>query len=81
MRAGVALLLAYSLGLGLSFLALAAGAGTPRVSAILRRNARGIEIAGGAVLIGIGMLMLTGVWLSLFAPLQRALSGAGWPPI
>jgi cytochrome c-type biogenesis protein len=79
--AGVGLLLAYSLGLGLPFLALAAGAGTPRVSGFIRRHAHGIEIVGGAVLIAIGVLMLTGVWLSLFAPLQRALSGAGWPPI
>lgn len=79
--AGVSLLIAYSLGLGLPFLALAAGAGTPRVMGSLRRHARGMEAVGGTLLIVIGVLMVTGVWLSFFAPLQRALSGSGWPPI
>jgi cytochrome c-type biogenesis protein len=79
--AGVSLLIAYSFGLGLPFLALAAGSGTPRVLSFLRTNARGIERVGGSLLIGIGVLMVTGVWLSFFSPLQRALSGAGWPPI
>lgn len=79
--AGVSLLVAYSLGLGLPFIALAAGAGTPGVLGLLRRNARHIEHVGGVVMIGIGVLMVSGVWLSLFAPMQQALSGAGWPPI
>lgn len=79
--AGVALLVAYSLGLGIPFLALAAGAGTPRAMGALRRHAASIERVGGAILISIGVLMLSGVWLSLFAPLQRALTGSGWPPI
>jgi cytochrome c-type biogenesis protein len=81
MGTGVALLVAYSLGLGIPFLALAAGAGTPRAMGALRQHAAGIERLGGALLIAIGVLMLTGVWLSLFAPLQRALTGSGWPPI
>ncbi len=73
--AGTSLLLAYSLGLALPFLALAAGAGTPAVIVMLRRHGRGFETGGGLLLIGIGALMLTGVWQWLFAPLQRALSG------
>ncbi len=79
--AGASLLLAYSLGLALPFLALAAGAGTPAVIVMLRRHGRGFETGGGLLLIGIGALMLTGVWQWLFAPLQRALSGTGWPPL
>ena len=79
--AGVSLLIAYSFGLGLPFLALAAGAGTPRVMGLLRRHARSMEAVGGTLLMVIGVLMVTGVWLSLFSPLQRALSGSGWPPI
>jgi cytochrome c-type biogenesis protein len=81
MGAGVALLIAYSVGLGIPFLVLAAGAGTPRAMGVLRRNASRIERIGGALLMVIGLLMITGLWLSLFAPLQRALTGSGWPPI
>lgn len=79
--AGASLLVAYSLGLALPFLALAAGAGTPAVMATLRRHARGIEMGGGLLLIAIGVLMLSGAWQWLFAPLQRAISGTGWPPL
>jgi len=40
-----------------------------------------MEGVGGTLLMVIGVLMVTGVWLSLSSLLQRALSGSGWPPI
>ncbi len=79
---GGALLLVYSLGLGLPFVLLAYGyAGSGRVFAWLRRHGRGIEVAGGSILIVTGVLMITGRWQQLFAPLLRWFAQTGWPPV
>ena len=79
---GAALLLTYSLGLGLPFLLLAAGVGgAGRTSAWLRRHGRGVEVAGGAILVLMGFLMITGAWLPLFTPILRFFSRSGWPPV
>jgi cytochrome c-type biogenesis protein len=77
-----ALLFVYSLGLGLPFLLLAFGvARTGRLFAWLRRHGRAIEAVGGGVLIAMGVLMITGRWVQLFAPLLRIFSRTGWPPV
>ena len=60
---GVALIVAYCLGLGLPFVLLAFGS----VSALrgvgwLRRNARVIQVVGGIALILVGVALVTGVW-------------------
>lgn len=79
---GAMLLLAYSLGLGIPFLLLAWGySRSERLSGWFRRHARGVEVTGGAVLVGMGVLMITGAWLRLFAPLLRLYATKGWPPI
>lgn len=79
---GAALLLTYSIGLGVPFLLLARGIGSQgRVNSWLRRNGRAIERAGGLFLVGMGILMVTGVWLSLFTPILRLFSRTGWPPV
>jgi len=79
---GAALLLAYSLGLGLPFLLLAVGIGRGgRLTASLRRHGRAVELAGGSVLITMGVLMISGAWLRLFTPVLRLFSRAGWPPL
>jgi len=79
---GASLLFVYSLGLGVPFLLLAYGyTGASRPFDWLRRRSRGIEIAGGAVLITMGVLMITGQWTRLFTPVLRLFSRAGWPPI
>lgn len=60
---GAVLGLAYALGLGIPFLLLAAGLGwMGSTIAWMRRHVRAINIAGGAMLILIGLLMVTGVW-------------------
>ena len=79
---GASLLFAYSLGLGIPFLLLALGfARMARASGWLRRHSKGVERTGGAVLMLMGVLMITGQWLALFSPLVRWFSQHRWPPI
>lgn len=79
---GAALLFVYSLGLGVPFLLLAFGvAKTGRLFGWLRRHGRAIEVLGGSVLVLMGVLMITGRWVQLFAPLLRIFSRSGWPPV
>ncbi len=60
---GVALIVAYCLGLGLPFVILAFGsAGALRGVGWLRRNARGIQIFGGVLLVAVGIALVTGAW-------------------
>ncbi len=79
---GGLLLALYSLGLGLPFIALALGFQRARGSLEwLRRHGRAIERAGGFLLLGVGVLFVTGNWSGLFIPFQRRLAELGWPPI
>lgn len=79
---GAALLTLYSLGLGIPFV-LAAVWFRKAHSTLdwLRRNGRRIELAGGSMLIIVGVLFTTGIWQSIFIPLQRTFARLGWPPI
>ena len=71
---GIVLALAYSLGLGLPFLLIAAGYERfGRVSAFLRRHQRGIQLFGGALLFVVGLLLVTGLWESLTRHVQTTL--------
>jgi cytochrome c-type biogenesis protein len=60
---GVALVLAYCLGLGIPFVLLALGSGWA-VDAFgwLRRHTRAIQIFGGLLLIAVGVALVTGLW-------------------
>lgn len=79
---GATLLFVYSLGLGVPFIFLALGyARAGRAFGWFRRHGRGIELFGGGVLVVMGILMITGQWLSLFTPLIRWFSRHQWPPI
>lgn len=79
---GGALLGLYSLGLGVPFVLLALGfSRAQRSLGWLRRHGRHIEHAGGALLVGVGLLFVTGRWQQLFLPLQRWFAEFGWPPI
>ncbi|WP_404352156.1 cytochrome c biogenesis CcdA family protein [Phycicoccus jejuensis] len=63
---GATLAVAYGLGLGLPFLLVAAGLDRAgRLSGWLRRHQRTIQVFGGATLVLVGLLMLTGVWETL----------------
>ncbi len=79
---GGVLLVLYSAGLGIPFVLLALGfRRTNRSLEWLRRNGRAIEVAGGCLLVGIGLLFVTGRWERLFLPLQRWFAELGWPPV
>lgn len=79
---GALLLAIYSLGLGVPFILLALGFQRFRGSvAWLRRHGRSVERVGGLLLVGVGILFVTGAWRSFFLPLQREFARWGWPPI
>lgn len=79
---GAVLLMLYSAGLGVPFVALALGFNRAQRSlGWLRRNGRRIEVAGGALLVMVGLLFVTGRWQGYFQPLQRWFAEHGWPPV
>ncbi len=78
---GVVLTLAYCAGLGLPFVVIALGATRAvRVLGVLRRHTRRIQIAGGVLLVAVGVLLVSGRWGLLLAQLQVAIAGFT-PPI
>jgi cytochrome c-type biogenesis protein len=63
---GALLGVVYCLGIGIPFIAIAAGLGwAENALGWVKRHIRAINLAGGAVLIAIGLLMVSGLW-SLF---------------
>jgi cytochrome c-type biogenesis protein len=73
---GAILGLVYCLGLGLPFLLVALGLTWVTGSvAFLRRHIRAINITGGAILIIIGVLMVSGLWTQWIYQLQAVISG------
>jgi cytochrome c-type biogenesis protein len=60
---GVALVIAYCLGLGIPFVLLALGSGwAVNGFGWLRRHTRIIQIIGGVLLIAVGLALVTGAW-------------------
>lgn len=58
--------LMYGLGLGIPFLVMAIGFGWATKSATwVKRHMRTLNIVGGSVLIAVGVLMITGVWMMI----------------
>jgi cytochrome c-type biogenesis protein len=77
----VTLAVAYSLGIGLPFIAV--GLGFQRLIGVIkfvRRNSRWVTRIGGALLILVGLALVTGVWGELMIALQANI-GSGWVPI
>ncbi|MGA7147857.1 MAG: cytochrome c biogenesis protein CcdA [Microbacterium sp.] len=75
-----ALGVAYSLGLGIPFILLALGFGwATRSVAFVRRHIRIVNIVGGALLIVVGLLMVTGIWTEMMAQLQGVFSSVPLP--
>ena len=67
---------AYSLGLGVPFVIIAAGySRAGRTGSWLRRHGRGIHVFGGVLLLTVGVLMVTGIWTDLVAWVQANLVG------
>ena len=73
---GVVLTVAYCAGLGLPFVAIALGASRAvRALGWLRRHTRAIQVSGGALLVVVGLLLVSGLWGGLLAQLQTAVAG------
>lgn len=73
---GALLGLAYCLGLGVPFLLVALGLNwMADAIAWLKRHIRAINIVGGAMLVLIGALMVTGVWTLWVYSLQAVIGG------
>lgn len=75
---GIVLVLAYCLGLGVPFVLVAVLA--ERVVPVQRwlsRHSRATQVFGGVLLVGIGLLLLSGLWESMIRWLQAELV-TGW---
>jgi cytochrome c-type biogenesis protein len=73
---GAALSVAYCVGLGLPFLVIALGLGRSAAAlAFLRRHRLAISRVGGALLILIGLALVTGLWGSWTQSLQGLVAG------
>jgi cytochrome c-type biogenesis protein len=71
---GVGLASAYSLGLGLPFLLIAGGLSRAgRASRWLQAHSRGVQVAGGVVLLVVGFLLVTGWWEVVTTAMQARL--------
>lgn len=79
---GVALLVVYSLGLGLPFVwvAYAVARGHDRLG-WLRRHGHTIQGVGGWLLVVMGVAMVTGGWTLLMSRALAWFARLGWPPI
>lgn len=77
---GAALAFVYSLGLGLPFL-LAAASASRMMTAFdwPRRHARGVMRVGGAMLVAVGLLQVSGAWAAMIARMQGLISGFQLP--
>ncbi|MBN9605398.1 MAG: cytochrome c biogenesis protein CcdA [Actinomycetales bacterium] len=70
----------YCLGLGIPFVLVALGVGWVGGSlAFVRRHIRVVNIVGGALLVVIGVLMVTGVWRTLLSALGAVILGVESP--
>jgi cytochrome c-type biogenesis protein len=70
---GAGLLLAYSLGLGVPFLLIGLGAHRlVRSLSFIQRHYRWIAGISGAVMVTIGVLLVSGLWVTVLAPFLRA---------
>jgi cytochrome c-type biogenesis protein len=79
---GSALLLLYALGLAAPFALMTIALTTARrLVDFQRRHARALEIAGGVLMIAVGVLILQGGWQSWLGPATGWLNNHGWPPI
>ena len=79
---GMALLLLYSAGLGMPFIALAIWfERSERIRRWLSRRSRSLQQLGGAAMILVGIAYLTGIWSTIFTGIQGWLVKVGWPPI
>lgn len=79
---GLVLVIAYCLGLGVPFVLLALGGATAlRSVGFLRRHTRAVQLAGGALLVLVGVALVSGLWGQLVTWLQTGIVGSTTLPI
>lgn len=79
---GMLLLLLYSVGLGLPFIAVAVWfEKSQRPRRWMMRRSLLLERIGGVTMVAVGIGYVTGVWSTIFTGLQAWLARTGWPPI
>ncbi len=79
---GALLLALYAAGLGLPFLLLARSVTRGRMRlGWLRRHGRHIEVAGGVLLVAMGIAIATGGWTVLMSRMLVWYAQLGWPPL
>ena len=79
---GMLLLLLYSAGLGLPFIAIAVWfEKSQRLRRWMMRRSRLLQRIGGVTMVAVGVGYVTGVWTTIFTGLQGWLARTGWPPI
>lgn len=79
---GMLLLLLYSIGLGVPFIALAVWFDkSERPRKWMMRRSRLLQRIGGLTMVIVGIGYVSGVWATLFTGLQGWLARTGWPPI
>ena len=75
----IVLAICYSIGLGVPFVLIAVGFGwATRGIGVLRRHIRAVNLAGGALLVAVGVLMVSGLWGVMISTLQSFVTGAGF---
>jgi cytochrome c-type biogenesis protein len=73
---GAILAFVYALGIGLPFIAIAAGFGWATKSVgFVKKHIRGFNIAGGILLIALGVMLVLGIWNGFAAWLQLEVFG------
>lgn len=78
---GALLAFIYCLGLGIPFALVAMGIGwVSRILGYVRRHIRAVNIAGASMLIALGLLMVSGLWMQWIYQLQ-GLSGTFLTPV
>ncbi len=78
---GALLLFVYSMGLGVPFLLIGLGVQAATTSLdVLKRNYNRVAAVSGALMIGIGLLLVSGLWQRFLLPVISRL-GRGSPPL
>ena len=70
----VLLLFAYSLGLGVPFLLVGLGVGRLRAARFFARHYQWFAGVSGAVLVTIGVLLVSGLWVRILSPLLQVVN-------
>lgn len=77
---GALLAAIYCLGLGIPFVAVAAGFGWAATAiSFMRRHIRTINVVGGTTMVVIGTLMVSGAWTALIYQMQTLITGTVLP--